>query len=178
MKRLRRIAASLALVAGTAWAGDGSVSLIFAGDVMLDDGPGRLIADGGDPLAAVAPLLADADYRIANLECSVSTRGASLPGKPYTFRADPRALRVMQGRFDAVALSNNHSGDFGPDAFLDTIDHLRQAGLRSFGGTPTRPCGSARTASGSPCSATTNTSPAASRPAPAAPAWPGARTAR
>lgn len=27
---------------------------------MLDDGPGRLIADGGDPLAAVAPLLADA----------------------------------------------------------------------------------------------------------------------
>lgn len=134
MKRLRRIAASLVLVAGTAWAGDHSVSLIFAGDVMLDDGPGRLIADGGDPLAAVAPLLADADYRIANLECSVSTRGASLPGKPYTFRADPRALRVMQGRFDAVAVSNNHSGDFGPDAFLDTIDHLRQAGLRSFGG--------------------------------------------
>lgn len=134
MKRLRRFAASLVLVAGTAWAGDNSVTLIFAGDVMLDDGPGRLIADGGDPLAAVAPLLADADYRIANLECSVSTRGASLPGKPYTFRADPRALRVMQGRFDAVAVSNNHSGDFGPDAFLDTIDHLRQAGLRSFGG--------------------------------------------
>ena len=82
----------------------------------------------------MAPLLADADYRIANLECSVSIRGASLPGKPYTFRADPRALRVMLGRLDAVALSNNHSGDFGPDAFLDTIDHLRQAGLRSFGG--------------------------------------------
>lgn len=134
MKRLRGLAVALALVAGTAWAGDESVSLIFAGDVMLDDGPGRLIAAGGDPLGPVAPLLAEADYRIANLECSVSTRGASLPGKPYTFRADPRVLGVMRGRFDAVAVANNHSGDFGPEAFLDTIDHLRQAGIRSFGG--------------------------------------------
>jgi poly-gamma-glutamate synthesis protein (capsule biosynthesis protein) len=84
------------------------------------------------PAGGGGALLADADYRIANLECSVSTRGASLPGKPYTFRADPRAPRDA-GRFDAVAVSNNHSGDFGPDAFLDTIDHLR-AGIRSFGG--------------------------------------------
>lgn len=134
MRQLITLAACLALLAGAARAGDESVSLIFAGDVMLDDGPGRLIAAGGDPLAAVAPLLAEADYRIANLECSVSSRGASLPGKPYTFRADPGVLRVMQGRFDAVAVSNNHSGDFGPDAFLDTIEHAEQAGIRTFGG--------------------------------------------
>ena len=97
--------------------------------------------EGAPTFAATGPLpapgvdlLAEADYRIANLECSVSARGTSLPGKPYTFRAEPRALGVMQGRFDAVALSNNHSGDFGPDAFLDTIEHARQAGIRSFGG--------------------------------------------
>ena len=78
MKRLRRIAASLVLVAGTAWAGDHSVSLIFAGDVMLDDGPGRLIAAGGDPLAPFADILKSADYRIGNLECPVATTGAPL----------------------------------------------------------------------------------------------------
>jgi hypothetical protein len=27
------------------------VRLIFVGDIMLDDGPGRLISRGGDPLA-------------------------------------------------------------------------------------------------------------------------------
>ena len=31
-----------------------SVNLIFAGDIMLDDGPGRLIARGGDPLAPLS----------------------------------------------------------------------------------------------------------------------------
>lgn len=128
------LSACLALFAGAAQAADASVSLIFVGDVMLDDGPGRLIAAGGDPLAQVAPLLAEADYRIANLECSVSTRGQGLPGKPYAFRASPDALRVMQGRFDAVAVANNHSGDFGPEAFVDTIEHAGRAGIRAFGG--------------------------------------------
>ena len=46
MKRLICLAACLALLAGNARAGDESVSLIFAGDVMLDDGPSRLIAAG------------------------------------------------------------------------------------------------------------------------------------
>ncbi|MCB1943547.1 MAG: CapA family protein, partial [Candidatus Accumulibacter sp.] len=44
------------------------VRLVFVGDIMLDDGPGRLIRRGGDPLAAFAPALQDADYRIGNLE--------------------------------------------------------------------------------------------------------------
>ena len=97
MKRLICLAACLALLAGNARAGDESVSLIFAGDVMLDDGPGRLIAAGGDPLGPVAPLLADADYRIANLECSVSTRGASLPGRCARWRTLPARARLGQG---------------------------------------------------------------------------------
>ena len=49
MKRLRALVAGLsaclALVAGAARAADADVSLIFVGDVMLDDGPGRLIAE-------------------------------------------------------------------------------------------------------------------------------------
>ena len=134
MKRLRRIAASLVLVAGTAWAGDHSVSLIFAGDVMLDDGPGRVVADGRDPLAAVAPLLAGADYRIANLECPVATIGTPLDNKIYSFRAHPRVLSVLQGRFDAVSLANNHSGDYGRAALTETIALLDGAGVRRFGG--------------------------------------------
>lgn len=108
--------------------------LLFAGDVMLADGPGRLIAAGGDPLAPFAGLLARADYRIGNLECAVARGGAADPEKIYSFRADPAALRVLQGRFDAVSVANNHAGDFGRAAFVETLDHVAAAGLAAFGG--------------------------------------------
>ncbi len=110
------------------------VRLIFVGDILLDDGPGRAIAAGRDPLAAFASLLADADYRIGNLECPIATVGQPLDSKIYNFRAHPRVLAVLKGRFDALAVSNNHSGDYGQAAFLETLDHLKQAGIASFGG--------------------------------------------
>ncbi len=111
-----------------------SVRLLFVGDLMLDDGPGRTIAAGGDPLAAFDPWLRVADVRIGNLELPVARSGTPLDNKIYTFRADPAALRVLKGRFDALAVANNHSGDYGPDAFLETLDHVRAAGILPFGG--------------------------------------------
>jgi len=110
------------------------VNLIFAGDVMLDDGPGRLIADGGDPLLPFAEILKAADYRIGNLECPIGEGGQPLANKIYSFRAKPEVVRVLQGRFDALALANNHSGDYGREVFLETLHHLDQAGLARFGG--------------------------------------------
>jgi poly-gamma-glutamate synthesis protein (capsule biosynthesis protein) len=110
------------------------LTLVFAGDIMLDDGPGRLISTGGDPLAPFAPLLEAADYRIGNLECPVAESGSPLDNKIYSFRARPAALRVLNGRFDAVALANNHSGDYGQTAFVETMQHLDQAGIARFGG--------------------------------------------
>ncbi|MDP3540356.1 MAG: CapA family protein [Azonexus sp.] len=110
------------------------VTLIFAGDVMLDDGPGRLIGKGGDPLLPFAKILKEADYRIGNLECPIAESGTQQDHKIYNFRAKPRVLPVLQGRFDAMSLANNHSGDYGRDAFLDTIRHLDSAGIAHFGG--------------------------------------------
>ncbi len=110
------------------------VRLIFVGDIMLDDGPGRSIAAGADPLAPVQAWLEDADARIGNLECPVARGGTALENKIYTFRADPAALRVLAGRFEALSVANNHSGDYGQAAFLETLAHLRDAGLQPFGG--------------------------------------------
>jgi poly-gamma-glutamate synthesis protein (capsule biosynthesis protein) len=41
---------------------------------------------------------------------------------------------VLTGRFDALAVSNNHSGDYGREAFVETLAHLKAAGIWSFGG--------------------------------------------
>ncbi len=110
------------------------VNLIFTGDIMLDDGPGRFIGEGGDPLLPFSGILKEADYRIGNLECPIATSGTQLDNKIYNFRAKPRVLPVLQGRFDALSLANNHSGDYGHEAFLETMHHLEQSGIHYFGG--------------------------------------------
>jgi len=110
------------------------VRLVFVGDIMLDDGPGRSIAAGRDPLAPFAAALRDADYTLGNLECALSDLGQAYVGKNYSFRAAPAAVEVLKDRFDAVSLANNHSGDYGTAAFLDTLRRLDDAGIRRFGG--------------------------------------------
>jgi len=116
--------------APAAWAG---VSLVFAGDTTLDDAPGALIAGGGDPLARVAHLFSNADIRLVNLECVVSTKG-SAGDKIFTFRAHPRVLPVLRRHVDAVTLANNHSGDYGREAFADMLGLLARQGIGQTGG--------------------------------------------
>ena len=110
-----------------------TVSLVFAGDSVLDADAGELIAQGGDPYASFASYFADADIRITNLECVVATQG-SAGDKMFTFRAHPRVIPVLQRHFDAVTLANNHSGDFGPEAFAEMLNLLQNAGLAQVGG--------------------------------------------
>ncbi len=117
------------------WAGAAqpTFSLVFAGDTTLDDAPGALIERGGDPLHSFATLFAQADVRIANLECVVATGGAATD-KNYTFRAHPRVLPVLRKHLDGVTLANNHSGDYGRAAFAEMLGHLQAAGLAQAGG--------------------------------------------
>jgi poly-gamma-glutamate synthesis protein (capsule biosynthesis protein) len=110
-----------------------TVRLAWMGDVMLADGPGRTIARGRDPFSSVTQDLKAADLRIANLECVIAT-GGTRAVKPWTFRARPRVLDALRRHVDVVSLANNHSGDFGPDAFAQMLGRLQQAGLPYFGG--------------------------------------------
>lgn len=126
----------LAFAAGAAHAteaGNADITMAFVGDLMLADGPGKLIRAGKDPLIHVAALLQTADLRIGNLECVVSPKGRPDP-KPYTFRAPQRSLKLLKRHFSAVSLANNHTGDFGKPAFADMLDRLERAHLPYFGG--------------------------------------------
>lgn len=110
-----------------------TVRIAWMGDVMLADGPGRLIARGGDPFKPFAPVIDQADLRIANLECVVATGGKALE-KPWTFRANPRVLPLLKRHLDAVSVANNHSGDYGRAAFAEMLGRLDGIGLPHFGG--------------------------------------------
>ena len=110
------------------------LKLIFAGDIMLAEGPGRTIAKGKDPFQFFAPYLAQADYRIGNLETPVATSGKALENKIFAFRAHPRVLPVLKRHFDSVSVANNHSGDYGKTAFVETLQHLDNNKIAYFGG--------------------------------------------
>jgi len=52
-------------------------------------------------------------------------------------QANPLVSLVFAGDStldDAVALANNHSGDFGPEAFADMLQLLKKGGLPQVGG--------------------------------------------
>jgi poly-gamma-glutamate capsule biosynthesis protein CapA/YwtB (metallophosphatase superfamily) len=110
----------------------GQVRLAFVGDVMLDCLPGEAVARGEDPFADFAPLFRQADLVVGNLECVIATRGEAVD-KPWTFRAHPRCVPLLAWHFHALALANNHTGDFGKDAFVEQLDRLRGV-VGTFGG--------------------------------------------
>jgi len=103
------------------------------GDMMLAGAPGRAMQQGQDPFVGFAKLFQDSDIRIGNLECVVATKGTEEPDKPNTFRAHPRSLKYLRKYFDAVGLANNHSGDFGPQAFSEMLGLLKKNGIGYYG---------------------------------------------
>src|SRR4051794_12989671 len=87
----------------------------------------------------VLAVAAEADLFVLNLECCISERGARWPepGKPFFFRAPPLAAELLaRAGVDCVTLGNNHALDYGPDALLDTLAHLRAAGVAWVGAGP------------------------------------------
>ncbi len=111
-----------------------TAGLVFVGDIMLADRPGQCIARGMDPFNEFAGILKASDASIGNLECVVSTKGKPMVGKSWTFQPNRRVLPMVARHFDVVSLANNHTGDFGNDAFLEQLDLLDQYHIAHIGG--------------------------------------------
>ncbi len=131
------------LFTATASRADDDVRLIYSGDIMLTDGPGKAVARGEDPFADFTRILNWADVRVGNLECVISTVGEPDKGKRFSFQVNPRALPLLEKHFDVVSLANNHTGDYGHAAFLQQLQFLEQHGIAHIGGG--RNCVEART---------------------------------
>lgn len=104
-------------------------TLTVVGDIMLTRGV-------RDPLGALRPFqrrLAAADLTIGNLESTLSRAGPPTQGGD-SFGAAPLVVRgLARAGFDAVSLANNHAGDFGERALLQTVAKLEAGPVRAFG---------------------------------------------
>ena len=105
------------------------------GDVNLDPSyiP-NLRANGyGYAWSGLGGLFREDDLTVINLECAVSDLGSPIP-KEFNFRCDPGALPfARRAGVDVANLANNHSGDFGSEALLDSRRRLREAGIAPVG---------------------------------------------
>jgi poly-gamma-glutamate synthesis protein (capsule biosynthesis protein) len=112
--------------------------LAAVGDVT----PGETVSDrieasaAEDPWTSVAPVLRRADIAVANLEGVVSSGGTPVPGKKYHLRGGPVLLAraAREAGIDVLTVANNHSLDYGPSGFLDTLAAARHAGIATIGG--------------------------------------------
>jgi poly-gamma-glutamate synthesis protein (capsule biosynthesis protein) len=109
-----------------------SVSLLFVGDIMLDNGPGNAVSNGKDPFEKCAKLLLDADVTVGNLEC-VLGKGGKQVNNTYIFRGASDSPKHLKKYFHALSLANNHAMDFGPDGLIGCVDVLTKADIGFFG---------------------------------------------
>ena len=116
----------------------GSVLLAFAGDVMFSDPFLASYDKSGISAIADSEMLErmqNADLFVINEEFPFSLRGEAMEDKQFTFRADPKYVEIFQKMgVDIATVANNHALDFGRDAFLDTLDTLKSAGITCIGG--------------------------------------------
>lgn len=109
--------------------------VLLLGDVMLARG----VDDGGPPvrpLRFLTPQVRGADIAVANLECTLSANGEPQPYQSPgdTFACPPGTLPGLERMgFDALSLANNHTGDFGDRAFLETLDAFTTSPVQRFG---------------------------------------------
>jgi len=98
----------------------------------LSDSPETLVA----PLR---PLFADADLVLLNVETAIGTGPARTKCGPrsrncYAFRGPPGSAWALRSLGDTGAavvgnVANNHARDAGPEGYVATMRHLRDAGI-------------------------------------------------
>jgi poly-gamma-glutamate synthesis protein (capsule biosynthesis protein) len=127
---------AVTLLFGCADGGDGraiaepSIRLAIVGQALIEHDPRDYFET---PMSTVLPLLGQADAVFTNLEVAVSGPGcACVPTRDdvYFHGAQPNVLDFLaEIGVSLLALSNNHSWDYGTQGILSTIDEAEKRGL-------------------------------------------------
>jgi len=114
------------------------ISFTFVGDIMLDRNVENSVHKNGygdfSFIFENVDFLAKSDITFGNLEGPMSDKGRDL-GNLYSFRMNPLITLSLKGAgFDVLSVANNHSADWGEEAFVDTLNRLKLSGIVSVGG--------------------------------------------
>lgn len=113
-------------------------TMIFCGDILIDGSVKNVVEREGLDIIFRPEYrgpFRNADIAMADLEMPVSTRGAPMLDKEYNFRGDPSSLDLLEDMgIDIVTVANNHTMDYGREAFTDTLDLLDERGIKYVGG--------------------------------------------
>lgn len=105
------------------------VTLAAAGDVGTGHEP------PGSSFEHVLGILRTADIRFAQVERLYSERGAFQgQGAGFHTRQRPAMAEAFKSvPFNVLSIGSNHTGDWGPDAVIDTIETFRKLGIPTIG---------------------------------------------
>lgn len=113
--------------------------MAVAGDIILGRGVNNKMVAYNDylyPYRKVRDEFMSADWRVANLECTI-TDLVPPPRDPYTFTF-VTAKRAVEGLtyagIQTVSVANNHADNAGVDAFVDMLHTLRAHDIAYCGG--------------------------------------------
>ena len=107
----------------------GKVSLRAVGDIriMREEDPQWV-------LERVAPILREGDITFAQLEGNLARSGCPQGGYASVMLAPLSSVDAFTSAgIDVMSVAGNHSGDYGPDALLESLEWLRQHGVQPVG---------------------------------------------
>jgi hypothetical protein len=113
----------------------GRLVVSATGDVNLDPGYIPELATQGYayPWSGLRDVFVQDALTVVNLECAASDLGEPEP-KGFVFRCDPDGLDEMAAAgVDVANLGNNHSGDYGKEALVDSVRQVEANGMAAVG---------------------------------------------
>lgn len=113
-----------------------TVSITFGGDTFMD----KIFGETSDmmgidyPWEEITPIFEMSDIGFVNLETCVSQRGVLEKPVELGFRTSPDKLEGYKNAgIDIVSCANNHIGDYGKTALVDTIENVEKEGICCIG---------------------------------------------
>ena len=110
-------------------------SIVLAGDIC-PDGIGGIGSSKNyaGVLAGVRDFIRGGDLRLVQWETPTAAKLAPIVKAGPNLNSKEETIEIITSAgFNVALLANNHTGDHGPDAVLETIEKLQKRGLKTVG---------------------------------------------
>jgi hypothetical protein len=129
------IASGRAMIVSNSVTGE-CLNILFTGDLCPLGETEKLITGGkaGDVIGSFLPLTGRKDILVSNLEAPLTRAETPIKKTGPNLKLDPSCVELLKMmQLDAACLANNHIGDYGTGAVMETIEILERNGIMKVG---------------------------------------------